>query len=417
MNTSRWAVRFGTIWTGQTLSLIGSSIASFGLIWWLTETTGSTEVLATATLATFIPVILFRPIAGTLVDRWSRKWILVCADAAIALVSLWLAWMFWRGAMEIWHVYAVAIVRSLGEAFHVPAMKASTTLLVPERHLTRLSGINQTVDGGLKLVGPLLGALAISLLPLHGVMMIDVVTAAFAIAPVLFLAIPQPQGTPAVRRQRVWTNLQETVRYLRAAPGLLILFGWFALANALGALAYPYLPLYIVEYFEGGAFHLASIQSGNGIGYIVGGLLFVFFAGFRRKTTTIFVAASVQAIGGLLLAFSPPGTLVFAIAGMCLAGLMNTYVNAPITPLLQANVPHEMQGRILSMSSSISYVLYPIGVLLGAFLVGRFGIRPILQATSSLLIFTGLLALVPSVRDLEEQLIRLRRLWGANRVQ
>ncbi len=416
MNDQTWLKRFAPIWTGQTLSLVGSSLASFGLIWWLTKTTGSAQVLASATLATFIPMILLRPIAGVLVDRWSRKWILVGADAAIALVSLWLAWMFWTGAMEIWHVYVVAIVRSVGEAFHVPAMKASTSLLVPETQLTRLAGLNHTIDGGLKLVGPMLGALAITLLPLHGVMLIDVFTAAFAIAPVLFLAIPQPEQTDRVRSVRFWTNMRETFRYVRAAPGLLVLFGWFALANALGALSYPYLPLYITDYFQGGAYHLAAIQSGNGIGYIVGGLLFVLFAGFRRKTTTIFVAASGQSVGWILLAFSPPETIAFAVAGMCLAGLMNTYVNAPLTPLLQANVPHEIQGRILSLSASFSYVLYPIGVVLGAFLVGRVGIRPILQITSGLLLFTGVLAALPIVRSLEGRLEQLRSSWATRQI-
>jgi len=408
MLQERWFGRFASIWTGQTLSHVGSSLASFAIIWWLTVETGSTRVLAAATLATFIPMILLRPLAGALVDRWSRKWVIIIADAAIALVSLWLAWMFWRGAMQLWHVYVVAISRSVGEAFQIPAMKASTSLLVPSKHLSRLAGLNHTIDGGLKLAGPALGALAITLLPLHGVMLIDVATAAFAILPVLLLGVPQPEHAAKVRQERVWANMREAFRYLRAAPGMLVLVGWFALANALGALTYPFIPLYITDYFHGGAFHLAALQSGNGIGYIVGGLFFLLWTGFRKKPTTIFIAASIQSVGAILLAFSPPNTIVFAVVGMALAGLMNTYVNAPLAPLIQGNVPHELQGRILSLNSSCAYVLYPLGVVSGAFMVEQFGIRPILQATSCLLLLTGLLAMIPAVRRLEETLRRLK---------
>ena len=290
-------------------------------------------------------------------------------------------------------------------------MMASTSLLVPEKHLARLAGVNHAVDGGLRLAGPALGALAITLLPLHGVLLVDVATAAFAIVPVLLLGIPQPARSAAVRREPFLSNLLEAFRYVRAAPGLLILFGWFSLANALGALTYPYLPLYITDFFNEGAFHLAGLQSSNGIGYIVGGLLFLLWPGFRRKPTTIFVAASIQSVGGILLGFSPSYTIGFALAGMVLAGLMNTYVNAPLAPLVQANVPHELQGRILSLNATISYVLYPFGVIFGALAVERFGIRPILQSTSCLLVLTGLLAALPVVRHLEQRLRQMRESW------
>ncbi|MDV7402740.1 MFS transporter, partial [Arthrospira platensis SPKY1] len=101
--------------------------------------------------------------------------------------------LFWSGAIEIWHVYLAMFVRSLGGSFHWPAMQASTTLMVPGQHLTRVAGMNQTLNGALNIVGPPLGALALSVLPLASVMMLDVGTALLAILPLLFVRVPQPQ--------------------------------------------------------------------------------------------------------------------------------------------------------------------------------------------------------------------------------
>ena len=403
-----WLRRFGPIWTGQTLSQVGSSLATFALIWWLTTETGSSRVLATATLATFIPMIVLRPFTGALVDRWSRRWTIVISDGAIALVSLWLAWLFWRGEMQLIHVYIVAAARAVGQAFHTPAMVASTALLVPEKHLGRFAGLNHAVDGGLRLVGPALGAVAITFLPLHSVMLIDVATATLAILPVLLLGIPQPARTERVRRDNIWLNVRKALRYMRSAPGLFVIVGWFTLSNGLGALTYPFLPLYVKDFFRGGALHLAGLESVNGIGFIVGGLLFALWPGFKSKTTTIFVAASLSSVGGLLLGFAPTHLFLVAGAGMLLMGLMNPFMNSPLAPLVQSNIPNELQGRIMSLIASLAFVLQPIGVLSGAFIVERFGIRPILQITSGLFLFSGLLALLPIVRGLEKRLRSLR---------
>jgi DHA3 family macrolide efflux protein-like MFS transporter len=103
-NHGNWKTAFFAIWSGQAFSLIGSRIAQFGLVWWLTETTGSARVLATATMIALIPGILLGPITGVLVDRWKRRLVMIAAEALIALAALWLAVMFWRSQVQIWHI-------------------------------------------------------------------------------------------------------------------------------------------------------------------------------------------------------------------------------------------------------------------------------------------------------------------------
>jgi MFS family permease len=156
---------FFTVWTGQAVSLLGSQLVQFALVWWLTETTGSATVLAGATIVALLPQILFSPFAGALVDRWNRRAVMIVADTAIALATLLLAALFALGIVEVWHVFALTFIRSLGGAFHWPAMQASTTLMVPQKHFARVAGLNQTLFGATNVISPPVGALLLQVLP------------------------------------------------------------------------------------------------------------------------------------------------------------------------------------------------------------------------------------------------------------
>ena len=170
----RWAAPFFTIWIGQMFSLVGSALGQFALVWWLTASTGSAAVLATASAAALLPTVLLGPLAGALVDRWDRRRTMIVADGAVALASAALAWLFWRGELQTWQVYAIVLVRAAGNLFHWPAMQASTALMVPERHLARVAGANQAARGAADIAAPPLGALLLALMPIYGVMLLDV---------------------------------------------------------------------------------------------------------------------------------------------------------------------------------------------------------------------------------------------------
>jgi len=136
----RWKPRFFSIWTGQAVSRVGTSLVQFALVWWLTETTGSATVLTTATLVSTIPMIALGPFAGVLVDRWSRRWVMIVSDALIALFTAALAYLFWRGIAEVWHVYVVLFLRTCGGVFQFPAMRAATSLIAPSTSLRASEG-------------------------------------------------------------------------------------------------------------------------------------------------------------------------------------------------------------------------------------------------------------------------------------
>jgi DHA3 family macrolide efflux protein-like MFS transporter len=128
----QFAEKFWLLWGSQAASLAGSFAVQFAIIWWLTSTTGSATILATAAFIGLLPQVVLGPFIGALVDRWNRKRVMLIADSVIALASAWLAWMFYMDAASIAHVFVVLGVRAIGGAFHAPAMLASTSLMCPK---------------------------------------------------------------------------------------------------------------------------------------------------------------------------------------------------------------------------------------------------------------------------------------------
>lgn len=359
-----WAVPFFVIWTGQQISLIGSVAAQFALVWWLTRTTGSATVLAMATLVALLPTIVLGPIAGAYIDRWNRRAVMIVADSMIALVSLWLAYLFWRDAMQVWHVYVVMLLRSLGGSFHWPAMSASTSLMVPERHLARVAGLNQAMNGILSIVGAPLGALLMELLPLHGVMLVDWGTAALAVVPLFFVHIPQPQRPEMARRSSIWSDIGEGLRYVRGWPGLLVLIGAALIFKIALTPASSLLPLLVSEHFRGSAAQLSMMEAVLGVGILIGGLVLSAWGGFRRRILTTLGGIVVFSVCFAVLGLLPAHMFPVAVGSMFVVGLVLPMIDGPIMAIFQANIAPEVQGRVFALLSSLFSLTSPIGLIL-----------------------------------------------------
>jgi DHA3 family macrolide efflux protein-like MFS transporter len=134
---NNWKRTFAIIWSGQFFSILTSSLVNFAIIIWLSLQTGSAEILAYAAIAGMLPQILIGPFTGALIDRWNRKRIMMLADTFIALCTFILAFLFWFDIAELWHIFALLALRSIGSSFHSPAMQASVPLLAPTEQLTR----------------------------------------------------------------------------------------------------------------------------------------------------------------------------------------------------------------------------------------------------------------------------------------
>jgi len=368
-----WKNRFFTIWGGQAISIIGSQLVQFALIWYLTVQTGSAAVLATASLVGLLPNVILGPFIGALVDR------MLVSDTVIALATIGLAVLFALGVVEAWHIYVAMFIRASFESFHANAMAASTSLMVPVEHLTRIQGVNQMLNGGLNVIAAPLGALLIGILPMQGVLAIDAVSALFAIVPLLFTRIPQPDRHTGIAeddgQETVWQGVKSGLRYVTGWPGLLIVGLMTVGINFTIIPAFSLMPLLVKEYFGGSAFQLGWVESAMGIGMFVGGAALGAWGGFKRNIVTSMLGLMGMGLGTLAFAVAPPTALWLAVVGSLLVGIMTPITMGPFYAMLQSIVEADMQARIFSLLSSVGTAIVPLGLLVAGPIADRFSIQ------------------------------------------
>lgn len=364
--TNKTMRAFLTLWIGQALSLLGSQLVQFALIWYLTSTTGSATILAVASLVGLLPQVILGPFIGPLIDRWNRKRIMLAADFVVALATAVLALLFWTGTVEVWQILALLFVRALGGAFHYPAFSASTVLMVPEQHLTRIQGLNQALMGGLNIIGAPLGALLLEIMPMQGILAIDIVTAMIAIGVLIFIKVPQPAKRESAETGVASTYKEDLVaglRYVQRWRGLLYLIGLAVLLNFLLTPAFALLPLLVTDHFNGSALQLGLLESTFGVGVLIGGIGLGVWGGFKRRIVTSLIGLILLGSGVVALGMAPATLFVMALGAALLVGLAQVMTNGPIMALFQAVIAPDMQGRVMTLTVSMTTAMTPIGLM------------------------------------------------------
>jgi DHA3 family macrolide efflux protein-like MFS transporter len=402
-------------------------LVHFALIWWLTEETGSATTLAVASVVTMLPCIVLGPFGGALVDRWNRRWVMVISDGIIALLTALLAYLYWLEVAQVWQVYAILFLRSLGGTFQDSAMRASTSLMAPKEQLTRVSGMNETLQGIVNVVSPPLGALLLEVLDMQGTLAIDVVTAVMAVVPLFFVRVPQPHrpgragarslpdpappvyggavppldkpgrvdagslpdpalanpappvyggaASPLDKWQSVIRDTVEGFRYIWGWRGLFFLLAVLAMVRFFIAPPMSMLPLLVKQYYDGGALQLAWMNSANGFGFVAGGVILSLWGGFRRRTVTALVGLFGVGVGTVIFGLVPATAFGIALVVMFLRTLMVPIIRGPIVAIFQSSTPPEMQGRLFTVLMSVISVMAPLGLAIGGPLADAFGVR------------------------------------------
>jgi DHA3 family macrolide efflux protein-like MFS transporter len=403
---SGWQRTFFLIWVGQAFSLLGSELVQFALVWYLTRTTGSASVLAFASFVALIPRVLISPFTGVLVDRWNRKFVMILADAGIALATMALAGIFFFGRIQVWHIYVIMFIRSLGSGFHWPALQASISLLVPKDQLSRISGLNQTLRGTLGILAPVFAALLLDYLPMFGILSIDVLTAILAISPLLFVVIPQPAKTmPDETGQpvRIWEDVKFGFRYLYHWKGMFYLALAATLLNFLLNPGFTFTPLLVTGYFEKGAIELSAIESAFSAGMILGGMILSAWGGFKKNIITTLLGILGLSFGTALIALTPSNMFFLAVVGMAVTGFMQPMANGPLFAIMQAHVDPQIQGRVFSMLESMVSAMMPVSMLIAAPVAEWIGIRGWLMFGAAGCLVIGLGGFfIPSLMNIEE---------------
>lgn len=403
---NNWKKVFAIIWTGQFFSILTSSIVNFAIILWLSFETKSAEVLAFAAIAAMLPQSVLGLFAGIFVDRWKRKRVMIMADSFIAFCTLILAILFYLDVAKLGHVYILLALRSVGSAFHMPAMQASVPLLAPKSELIRIAGINQIIQSACNIAGPALAALFISFMKMTNILLLDVIGAALACTSLLFVKIPDPENEERSQKVQLLKEAKEAYTEVRAQNGLSWLFVLSILATFFIMPVGVLFPLMTLNHYSGNAYQISLVEAAWGIGALLGGA----FLGIKKfKLNEISLINWMYLLLGftfLLSGVLPVSGYPLFVGLTAIGGISGSLYMASFTTVLQTRINPVVMGRVFSFYMSVSLLPSMIGLLSTGFLADNIGIGNTFIIGGVLVGMIGVISFfVPSIRKLRDSFI------------
>ncbi|WP_418127323.1 macrolide efflux MFS transporter Mef(A) [Streptococcus parasuis] len=372
---NNWKLKFYTIWAGQAVSLITSAILQMAIIFNLTEKTGSAMVLSMASLVGFLPYAVFGPAIGVLVDRHDRKKIMIGADLIIAAAGAVFAIVALYMELPVWIVMIVLFIRSIGTAFHTPALNAVTPLLVPEEQLTKCAGYSQSLQSISYIVSPAVAALLYSVWDLNAIIAIDVLGAVIASITVAIVRIPKLGDQVQSLEPNFIREMKEGIVVMRQNKGLFALLLLGTLYTFVYMPINALYPLISMEYFNGTPMHISITEIAFASGMLAGGLILGRLGSYEKRvpliTGSFFMMGASLAIAGLL----PPSGFIIFVVCCAIMGLSVPFYSGVQTALFQQKIKPEYLGRVFSFTGSIMSLAMPLGLILSGFFADRIGIN------------------------------------------
>ncbi|HVR08338.1 MAG TPA: MFS transporter [Thermoanaerobaculia bacterium] len=361
---------FSLVWAGQTISLLGSEITTFGLGVWMYQRTGSVTSLAMIFAFAAAPGLLLSPVAGVLLDRFSRRRGLILTNLGAALGPLALLSLLLLGRLETWCVYVIVAVATAFLAFQVPAFSAAVTLMVSSEQLGRASGLLQFGGAGAQILAPLLAGALLPRVGLAGLVAIDALTFGAGIVTLVAARIPDPPPVPADAAAAGFglaAQVAVSVRYLRRRPGLLRLLAFFAVGNFLLAMCQVLqTPLVLARYSPA---RLGLVVSAGSCGLLAGSLVMSAWGGPARRVLGILGLFPLLGLGAILMGVAPSAALI--AAGVFGILLVVPIINGCDQALWQSSVEPGLQGRVFSTRQLLEQFTAPIAYLAAGPLADR----------------------------------------------
>ena len=395
--------KFTILWFGQVVSLIGSAMTWFGFTIWAWEATGRASALATISFFTFLPGILFSPVAGVFVDRWNRKLVMLLADLATALGTLVILLIFSFGSLQVWHIYLVSILAGFFTAFQYPAYAAAVTTMLSKEEYARAEGMLGTARALSGILAPVFAAALLPALGLRGIMLIDLATFLFAFLTLLAIPVPQPQRTDTGLQSRgtFFHEVQFGFRHIRNRRNLRALTALFMVAGILLAVGATLMSPLVLSRTGNSESALATVQSTGAIGGVAGGVILSLWGGAKRRIHNILIGGAGACLLGILWLGLGGAVLAWALGSFFFA-FFEPFVEGGNLAIWQEQVPADVQGRVLSARHLLVQAPYLLGILVSGFLAEAGEISQVLRAAGALGAVVFLAGyVIPAVRDAE----------------
>jgi MFS family permease len=360
---------FGMVWLGQVMSLFGSHLVGFVLGVWIYQQTKSVTAFSLISFFTVLPEIALLPIAGVIVDRWDRRWVMLLGVVGSGLCGAVLAVLAITGQLQLWHIYLMVTASSAFQSVQFPALSASVTLLVPRRNLSRANGMVSLGMSLTMVAAPLVAGASLDLIGLTRVLLVNVAAYAFAVVMLCVVSIPRPEQSPQAEKvvRSFWREAAQVWRFLTGHNGLMGLLLLFAITNFTTGIVQVLLPPLILSFTTPEA--LGTIMSAGGVGVVLGSVLVSVWGGPRRKMRAIFISASMRGIVLFVAVLQPSAFLIGTAAFIFLFCDPIIYISSQT--IWQTKVAAEVQGRVFAMRRLVTLSTLPLAYLVAGPLADR----------------------------------------------
>lgn len=383
-----WKRKIILFLTAQTVSLFGSSLVQYAIIWYITLTTLSGAMMTVSTVCGFFPQIAISLFAGVWIDRYNRKWMVILSDALIALATLAAALLFLCGFRELWILFAVLAVRSAGTGIQTPAVNALIPQLVPQERLMKVNGVYSSISSLMMFLSPAASGALLTFTTIEATFFLDIVTAAVGIGLMFAVHVPTLSGMVENRRNSNWREIRLGFVYLRDHAFIRRLLVFLSAIMISISPAAFLTPLLVGRSFGEEVWRLSASEMTFSAGAALGGVLIAAWGGFRNRVHTTVLAGSLY--GVLMIGLGAAPLFWFYLLCNFLIGITMPCFNAPLTVMLQERVEPAMHGRVFSLVQVSSSCALPLGMVI-------FGPFADFVRVEWLLVFAGSLVILLSL--------------------
>jgi DHA3 family macrolide efflux protein-like MFS transporter len=375
---------FVVIWIGQMFSLLGTSMSGFGLTVWAYKLTGSATALALVGFFFVTPMLIVSPLAGALVDRSNRKFMMMISDLASGLSTVSVLLLYSTGHLQIWHLYVANAFMGTFQTFQWPAFSAAITTMLPKEQYGRANGLMSLSETGPDILAPILAGALLGFIGLGGILTIDLVTLSIAILTLLSVHVPQPPVTQTGLESRgsLWKESVFGFSYILKRPGLLGLQIIFLVGNFFFTIAYTLTAPMILARTGNNELALGTVNSIGAIGGVVGAAVLSAWGGPKRKVDGVLSGWGLSGLLGLTMMGLGRGIPVWTSASF-LSSFTSPFLNSSNQTIWQAKVAPDVQGRVFSTRRLIAWLSMPLATLVAGPLADRV-MEPAMLSSGSL---------------------------------
>lgn len=387
-----WKKKVATFLVGQTITTFGSYLVQYAIMWHLTLTTKSGVVLALAAVFGFLPQAIVSVFAGVWADRVNRKTMIIISDSAIAAATLGLALLMLSGVSDLWLIFLVMAVRSVGAGFQMPAISALLPQIVPSEQLMRINGINSSIQSALGLLAPVVAAAVYATMSLVAILFIDVVTAIVGLSLLALIAVPSLDRVTNADKPSYFADLKDGINYIFTHDLVRWVMAIFGIVFLLIVAPSNLSPLMVARNFGTEVWMLTVLEIAFGVGMAIGGALMAVFASKLDRLNTIIGTSVIFGLLAIAMGFTTNLWLFYSL--FFIVGVVVPAFSTSAFTLLQETVEPERQGRVFGFVGIVMSVAMPLGMAILGPLADVVSVELLLIVTGAATVVIALVAVL-----------------------